>query len=133
MIPRMKKFAMVLALALLFGSSASAQDENEKEPVRHVVAFKYRADASRDDIQRITDALRELRHSIPGIVSFEYGINSSPEGLNDGFTHLYLITFESAAARDEYLPHPEHEKFGELLSELGVLEEVFVIDYVPQD
>lgn len=107
---------------------------NEKDgPVRHVVAFKYTSDATDDQIAEVTDAFRELRNSIPGIVSFEYGINNSPEGQNDGFTHLYLITFEDEAARDAYLPHPEHEKFGALLGRLGVLEDAFVIDYVPQE
>ncbi len=129
----MKTIALIAACALLPVASVYAQQGNDKEPVRHVVAFKYNSNATADQISRVTDAFRALQHSIPGIVSFEYGVNSSPEGLNDDFTHLYLITFESAAARDAYLPHPEHEKFGELLGELDVLEEAFVIDYVPQD
>jgi NAD(P)-dependent dehydrogenase (short-subunit alcohol dehydrogenase family) len=45
----------------------------------------------------------------------QYGVNNSPENLHKGFTHVYLITFENADARDAYLPHPEHKKFGELL------------------
>jgi Stress responsive A/B Barrel Domain len=40
-----------------------------------------------------------------------------------------LVTFESAQARDAYLPHPEHQKFGALLRSLGVFEDVFVVDY----
>jgi len=42
---------------------------------------------------------------------------------------VYLLTFENAAARDAYLPHEEHKKFGALLGKLGVLEEPFVIDF----
>ncbi len=57
-------------------------------------------------------------------------MNNSPEGKNLGFTHVYLATFESVAARDAYLPHPEHKKFGDLLGKLGVVEDVFVVDYV---
>jgi hypothetical protein len=34
-------------------------------------------------------------------------------------------------ARDAYLPHPEHKKFGELLGRVGVLEDVFVVDFSP--
>ncbi|MFM8743626.1 MAG: Dabb family protein, partial [Cytophagales bacterium] len=66
---------------------------------------------------------------IPGITSFEYGVNNSPENLNKGFTHVYLLTFKDAQSRDSYLPHPEHKKFGELLGRLGVLEEPFVVDF----
>jgi hypothetical protein len=58
-------------------------------------------------------------------------VNNSPEKLNQGFTHVYQVTFTSAAARDAYLPHPAHKAFGELLGRLGVLESVFVVDYAP--
>ena len=100
-------------------------------PVRHVVAFKYKEGASPRQIEMVTQAFRDLRRRIPGITAFEDGVNNSPEGKNLGFTHVYLVTFESAAARDAYLPHPEHQKFGELLGKLGVLEDAFVVDYVP--
>jgi len=59
-------------------------------------------------------------------------VNNSPEGKNHGFTHAYLLTFEDSKARDTYLPHPEHKKFGDLLGKLGILEDVFVIDYAPK-
>jgi hypothetical protein len=41
------------------------------------------------------------------------------------------MTFTDAAARDTYLPHPEHKKFGQLLGRLGILEDAFVVDYTP--
>ncbi len=107
--------------------TAFAQSDNDD--VRHVVVFKYKADASEADIQKVTDSFRDLQNKIPGIVSFEHGINNSPEGKNLGFTHVYLLTFEDIEARDTYLPHPEHKKFGSLLGELDVLEDVFVVDY----
>jgi hypothetical protein len=103
----------------------------QQQPVRHVVVFKYKPGAPAEKIQQVTDAFRGLRKKIPGITAFEDGVNNSPEGKNQGFTHVYLLTFESVAARDTYLPHPEHKKFGELLGTLGVLEDAFVVDYVP--
>jgi hypothetical protein len=100
--------------------------------VRHVVVFKYRPEATEAEIAEVTEAFRALQDKIPGIVAFEQGVNNSPEGKNLGFTHAYTLTFESAAARDVYLPHPEHAAFGELLGRLGVLEDAFVVDYVPR-
>jgi Stress responsive A/B Barrel Domain len=116
-----------LAAATLIPMTVNAQ----KQPVRHVVVFKYKPGTSADQIQQVTQAFRELRKKIPGITAFEDGLNNSPEGKNLGFTHVYLVTFESVAARDAYLPHPEHKKFGELLGKLGVLADAFVVDYVP--
>ena len=103
----------------------------QSQPVRHVVIFKYKPEATPEQIKQVTQAFRELRKTIPGITAFEDGVNNSPEKLNRGFTHVYLMTFENAAARDAYLPHPEHKKFGALLGKLGILEEAFVVDYVP--
>ena len=136
----MKTFLLLVAITAtaLFTSPAVAQDTDMEEMadsgmVRHVVVFKYTPDATEAQIQEITDALRDLQDKIPGIVGFEHGINNSPEGKNQGFTHAYLITFENAAARDAYLPHPDHQAFGETLRESGIFEDVFVVDYVPQD
>jgi hypothetical protein len=104
----------------------------QSEKLRHVVVFKFRQDADEDKIRKVTAAFRNLKEQIPGITSFEHGLNNSPEGKNLGFTHVYLLTFENEAARDAYLPHPQHKLFGRMLGEQGILEDVFVVDYVPQ-
>ena len=101
--------------------------------VRHIVVFKFKQGTTAAQIKLITDAFRTLKDKIPGIVSFEHGGNNSPEGKNLGFTEVYLLTFENAGARDAYLPHPEHKKFGELLRQLGVYEGAFVVDFTPEN
>lgn len=107
-----------------------AQDRPSSQ-VRHIVVFKYKPTATADQIRQVTEAFAALRTSIPGITAFEHGVNNSPEKKNLGFTHVYQMTFADAAARDTYLPHPEHRKFGQLLGSLGILEDAFVVDYVP--
>lgn len=117
-----------VALALVPRPGAAQQ-----QPVRHVVVFRFTESATPEQIQQVTDEFRSLKDRIPGILAFEHGVNDSPEGHDQGFTHVYLMTFESAAARDTYLPHPEHEKFGEFLRGTGILDGVFVVDYVPNE
>ena len=78
-------------------------------PVRHIVAFRFRAGTTEAQIQTLTEAFRALQHTIPGILAFADGLNNSPEGLDRGLTHVFLLTMESAEARDAYLPHPEHK------------------------
>lgn len=133
----MKRVLPALAVLALAGCAAAAAPRasggsTAGEPVRHVVVFKYREGADPAKIQQVTDAFRALQGRIPGILSFEHGINDSPEGKDLGFTHVYLLTFVDAAARDAYLPHPEHRAFGTMLRGLGILDDVFVVDYVPQ-
>jgi hypothetical protein len=105
--------------------------ENKTAHVKHVVIFKFKSGSPADQIQQVTDAFRALQHQIPGILSFECGTNISPEGRNLGFTHVYTLVFKDAQARDVYLPHPKHQEFGALLQRLGIMEDVFVVDYVP--
>jgi len=105
---------------------------SKKGEVRHIVVFKYKASATPEQINEVSTAFKALKDKIPGIVSYEHGVNNSPENLNKGFTHIYQLTFKNVTARDAYLPHPEHKKFGALLGRLGVLEEPFVVDYEVQ-
>ena len=97
--------------------------------MKHIVLFKYKPGSTSGQIKEVTEAFRALKGKIPGITSFECGVNDSPENLNKGFTHVYLITFENAGARNANLPHPEHKKFGELLRKLDVLQEALVVDF----
>ena len=87
--------------------------------------------SSQDDVQKVVDAFRSLKGSIPQIAAFEYGTDNSPEGLANGFTHCFLVTFKSEADRDVYLPHPKHKEFVEVLK--PHLDKVQVLDYWAAD
>lgn len=105
----------------------------KKDQVRHIVVFKYKPGTTDAQIEKVNKAFGDLKNKIPGIVAFEYGENNSPENKNLDFTHVYLLTFENAEARDSYLPHPAHKEFGNLLGELKVVEDAFVVDYHPKE
>ncbi|NAY90923.1 Dabb family protein [Muricauda sp. JGD-17] len=100
----------------------------EDRLLRHVVIFKFKEDSSEQDVHDLTMAFYNLTKEIPVIKDFEWGLNDSPEDLHQGFTHCYLLTFESEEARDSiYAPHPAHKAFVESLQ--PHLEKVFVVDY----
>jgi hypothetical protein len=124
-----RRAAGVLAALLILPLFVPLVAYAQKQPVRHVVVFKYKPGTTPEQIKQVTDAFRDLGKKIPGIVGFETGVNDSPEKKNLDFTHVYMLTFEDAAARDAYLPHPEHKKFGQLLGQLGVVADVFVVDF----
>jgi len=95
--------------------------------LRHVVLFKFKDSASASDVNSIVEAFRELPNKIEGITAFEWGTNVSPEGLSDGFTHCFFVTFKDEKSRNEYLPHPDHKAFGDILG--PHLDKVLVVDY----
>lgn len=97
--------------------------------IRHIVMFRYRESARGDQIDQLSDAFHKLKTKIPGIVAIEHGTNNSPEEKNLGFTHVFQLTFPDRAARDAYLPHPEHVNFGELLDKLDIVADAMVFDY----
>ena len=68
-----------------------------------------------------------LAESVPSIIALEHGENVSPEGLGDGFTHCFVLTFADAARRDEYLIDPAHVAFTERFG--PTLAKVLVVDY----
>jgi hypothetical protein len=95
--------------------------------LRHVVLFSFKDDASYDDVDAIVTGFAALPSAIPGITAYEWGTNVSPEGLNDGFTHCFTLTFAEAEDRDAYLVHPAHRQFVEKLK--PSLAKSLVLDY----
>lgn len=99
----------------------------EGKVLRHAVFFSFKEESTAEDIQGVVDAFRELPSKIDEIIDFEWGENNSPEGLNDGFTHCFVLTFRDEAGRAAYLPHAAHKAFGSVLRPHN--DKVFVIDY----
>ena len=121
----MKLLSLLLALAMIATSALAADG-----PIRHVVHFKFKADAKPEQIKQVTDEFAALKSKISEVESLEWGTNVSPEGLDKGFTHCWIVSFKSAKDRDAYLIHPAHKAFVALLK--PVLEEAFVVDFEPQ-
>lgn len=95
--------------------------------LRHAVFFSFKESSTEEDIQGVVDAFAALPEKIDSIIDFQYGVNNSPEGLDDGFTHCFLLTFADDAGRQTYLPHPAHKAFGDVLR--PHMKSVFVLDY----
>ena len=54
----------------------------------------------------------------------------SKENLHQGFTHVFESTFETVDAVAEYVAHPAHVDYANIL--LPALDKVIIIDYKPQ-
>jgi hypothetical protein len=122
----MKKILLFALTITAVTMLASAQNHPGKV-LRHVVLFKFKDGTAATDIKKVEDAFRALPSKIKEIKSLEWGINNSPENLNQGFTHCFFVSFNSEADRAVYLPHPAHKAFGEVLRPW--LDKVLVLDY----
>ena len=119
-------FTLAFCIVML-NSNAQVQSKQSPKMLRHVVMFKFKDTSSAQEVKVIEDAFVALRGKISLIKDFEWGTNSSPENLNQGLTHCFFASFASEKDRDDYLIHPDHKAFVEIL--LPHLDKVTVIDY----
>lgn len=95
--------------------------------IRHLLLIKFKESIENYKIDRIRLLFETMPNKIEGVVSVEWGINDSPEGKNQGYTHCVLMTFADDKARQHYLPHPEHELLKDEF--LPVMDDIVVFDY----
>lgn len=130
----MKTLALIVCTTLAFAlnpSVSAAEKPSKKTRLHHVVAFKFKEGTTKEQIKQVEDAFRDLKKKIKEIKGYEWGTNISPEKHDKGFTHGFILTFESEKDRDIYLEHSDHKAFGKIVG--PVLGDVFVIDFWAQD
>lgn len=113
-------------LVLVATACSSGKQEPEKV-LRHVVMFGFKPEVPAEQIKEVEDAFGKLPSKIEQIKGYEWGTDCSPEGLQQGLTHCFFLTFYSEADRDAYLVHPAHKAFGKVLG--GKASAVTVVDY----
>ena len=127
----MKTLVLLTTLFVAMTLSTFAADKPaDSKKLYHVVSFKFKADAKKEQIDGVVAAFRDLKTKIPAIKEFSWGTNVSPEKHDKGFTHAFILSFSSEKDRDIYLVHPDHKAFGGIVG--PVLADVFVLDYWAQ-
>lgn len=95
--------------------------------IRHILLIKFKDTADSLDIANLRLLFESMPQKVEGVLSVEWGVNDSPENMNQGYTHSVLMTFANQAGRQNYLPHPEHEALKLVFGPL--LENIVVFDY----
>ncbi len=96
--------------------------------IEHIVLLKLKANVTENQTQELLDGLNKLKEVIPGMLDVSGGYNNSPEGKSDEFTYGFIVRFSDVAARDGYLPHPEHQELARNLVR-PIADDVLVFDY----
>ncbi len=94
--------------------------------IDHIVLLRVGADASPDDIAVLRRELEALQGKIDGVEAVRWGASTSPEGLERGYTHGFVMRLRDDAARGVYLPHPAHVAVAERIRRL--CDDVLVFD-----
>jgi hypothetical protein len=83
--------------------------------IKRIVLFKFKDATTDETIKKIFDGLAGLKKKIDGIEDFCSGAYSSTDGLNQGYTHAFIMTFKDEKSRDAFGPNEEHQKLVEEL------------------
>lgn len=99
--------------------------------IRHVLLIKFKQSATPAAINELEALFAAIPQQVEGVLAVEWGLNDSPEGKNQGYTHCVFMTFANAQGRQNYLPHPAHERLKAVFQPL--LEDIVVFDYSVDD
>ncbi|KAI8408154.1 hypothetical protein FOFC_11088, partial [Fusarium oxysporum] len=132
----------ILCLKLMYEYSAPYQTllphikaGSANMSITHTVLFQFKDDVDQKDIRKTCDDFLQLKDQCihptsnkPYILSLQGGKDNSPEGMQNGITHGFVATFESAEDRDYYVKtDPAHQTF--IANVGGLLEKAIVVDF----
>lgn len=98
--------------------------------IRHIVLTKFKSETAEDKIAEIYAGLSELTKKLSGAHNFTGGRSVSPEHIERGYMHGFVIDFDSRADLKAYAEHPEHLALGSQLIEnaIGAIDGILVFD-----
>ncbi len=121
----MKKLTIIFVITFLGFTQLQAQS-TQKE-LKHIVLFTFKSSSSATSIDSVVKAFNHLYGTVPQVKKMEWGLNMSPEHLDQGFTHCFALTFNSEKDLADYQQHPAHKAFQTILK--PHMDKVFVVDY----
>lgn len=98
--------------------------------IRHIVLTKFKPETTEDKIAEIYAGLSGLADKLPGAQGFTGGRSESPEQIERGYMHGFVIDFESWEALQNYAGNEEHQALGGQLvaNAVGGIDGILVLD-----
>ncbi len=98
--------------------------------IRHIVLVRFRPDLGEDAISDIWAELHRIKGKVPGILSITSGRSESPERIERGYMHGFVVDFTDWQALAAYQAHPAHQRLGARLTggAVGGIDDILVFD-----
>lgn len=80
--------------------------------IRHIVLLRFASSVSEDQIAALFTQLHQIEGKIPGLLAIASGKSESPEQMERGYMHGFVVDFADWAALQAYQDHPEHKALG---------------------
>ncbi|KAK6926648.1 Stress responsive alpha-beta barrel, partial [Dillenia turbinata] len=92
---------------------------------KHLVVAQFKEGV---EVKDILKGMEQLVSEIDTVKTFEWGQDiESHDMLRQGFTHVFLMTFENKEAFTSFLGHPKHIEFSGIFSE--AIQKVVLLDF----
>ncbi len=98
--------------------------------IRHIVLTKFKPETKEETIAALYSGLSGLTQTLTGAHNFTGGRSNSPEQIERGYKHAFVIDFDSWADLKTYADHPEHKTLGAQIVEnaIGGIDGILVLD-----
>lgn len=124
----MRLIALSLLLCGILVTASSSLSADEPAPVlKHIVMYKFNDNLTPAQVEEVVEAFNKMTKQIDTVIGYEHGTNVSQEMKSEGFTHVFVVTFQDEAGRATYLKHPAHDTYVAVVK--GRREKVIVFDY----
>ncbi|XP_057771286.1 stress-response A/B barrel domain-containing protein HS1-like [Salvia miltiorrhiza] len=100
-----------------------------KREIKHILVVKFNEGATEQQIEECIKQFCNLVDLVPSIKAFKWGKEMGIVNLNQGFTHVFEATFESAEDVAAYVSNPNHANYASLL--MPLVEKFVVLDFEP--
>ncbi len=123
---RLITFSLLLC-GLVVASSSTLTAEEPAKVLKHIVMYKFHDTLTAAQVEEVVDAFSKMTKQIDTVIGYEHGTNVSQEMKSEGFTHVFVVTFQDEAGRAIYLKHAAHDTYVLIAKERR--EKVIVLDY----
>ena len=98
--------------------------------IRHIVLIHFRREVCEEAIAAIFADLSQIKKKLPGMLSMTSGRSESPEQIERGYMHGFVVDFADWASLAAYQKHADHKRIGGKLVALaeGGIDGILVFD-----
>lgn len=98
--------------------------------IRHIVLTRFKPEVNEETVREIYAGLAALSEKLPGANDFKGGRSESPEQMERGYMHGFVIDFDSWDALKNYADNEAHKALGAQLvnNATGGIDGILVLD-----
>lgn len=98
--------------------------------IRHIVLIRFQSGVSPQQIADLFTELHQIEGKVPGLTAITSGTSESPEQMERGYMHGFVVDFTDWAALQAYQDHPNHKSLGAKLVQAaeGGIDGILVFD-----